>query len=261
MFSIQLKWKTLVAGGLLAILAGTAGAADWQVANVNVLRTSQAKNDPVLGTGTADQNLNVFQFEYFAGLKYGDIYVDAEVFDGQDVGGKSSGSFGGNSRTQNLIVLNPRLSLSKTFGVPLEFGPISDVSLISRFERGSYGNFESNNYGASLNFKVPGFMWFESGILHRDTNFYKDAWLWRSVLVSNPLELAGQKFHFNLLSLVNSTTTARNGTEIFLRPDFLWEIDAKGTFQAGIRYEMHRYQLDGSDYKRNTPFLMFKWNL
>jgi hypothetical protein len=77
--------------------------------------------------------------------------------------------------------------------------------------------------------------------------------------MSNPLPVAGQKFHFNLLSLVNGT--GGNGTEVFLRPELLWELDAKGSVQLGLRYELHRYKINGADYSRHSPNIMLKWNM
>jgi hypothetical protein len=258
-----LKAKQMVGITVFAVAtaawANTAGAADFQVANFNALYTTESKADPVLGTGTDNEHLKTYQFEYFAGFKYGDVYVDAEVFSGNNVGGAAAGSFGGNTSTQNLLVFNPGLSLGKVTGTPLEFGPISDVSLIARYERASYADFRSYNHGISLNFKVPGFSYFESGLLYRNTNFYHGKLLWRSVLISDPLPIAGQRLRFNLLSLINGTGV--NGTETFLRPELLWEIDSKGTFQAGLRYEMHRYKINSENYSRNTPTIMVKWNL
>ena len=59
----------------LAALAatGSALAAEFQVANLNALYTTRSKADPVLGTGTDDEKLKTYQFEYFAGFKYGDV--------------------------------------------------------------------------------------------------------------------------------------------------------------------------------------------
>lgn len=253
-------WVLAAASTTIAASASLAGAADFQVANFNALYTTESKADPVLGMGTKNENLKTYQFEYFGGFKYGDIYFDGEVYSGDNVGGTGSGSFGGNTSSQNLLVFNPRLSLGKiTTGQPLSFGPVSDISLIARYERASYADFRSYNHGISFNFNVPGFSYFESGLLYRNTNFYNGKLLWRSVLISDPFPIGGQRFHFNLLSLVNGTGS--NGTEVFLRPELLWEIDSKGTFQAGLRYEIHRYKMNGSDYSRYSPNLMIKWNL
>lgn len=250
--------RTAVAA-CLSGAAASAAAADFQVVSLSALHTRDAKADPVLGTGTDDERLTTYQFEYFGGFKYGDVYVDAEVFHGERVGGTGSGSFGGDSSFQQLMVFNPRLSLGKASGRDLALGPISDVSLIARYERASYADFRSYNHGISLNFKVPGFAYFESGILRRHTNFYRGEWLWRSVLMSKAIPVAGQTFHFNLLSLVNGA--GANGTEVFLRPELLWELDGKGAWQLGLRHEIHRYKLNGRDYSRHSPTLMVKWTL
>lgn len=250
--------RAIVVGALMSA-AAVAAAAEFQVASLTALYTKDAKADPVLGTGTEDGHLATYQFEYFGGYKYGDVYVDAEVFHGDSVGGAGAGSFGGNGSFQQLMVFNPRLSLGKLTGRDLAFGPVTDISLIARYERASYADFRSYNHGISLNFKVPGFAYFESGALRRNTNFYRGEWLWRSVLMSNALPIAGQTFHFNLLSLVNGT--GDNGTEVFLRPELLWELDNKGTWQLGLRSEMHRYKLNGKHYSRHSPSLMLKWTM
>lgn len=70
---------------------------------------------------------------------------------------------------------------------------------------------------------------------------------------------AGERRHFNLLSLVKRTGV--NGTEVFLCPERLWSIDAEGSFQAGLRYEIHRYKIERQDYSRNSPTLMAKWTM
>ncbi|MGZ5858655.1 MAG: hypothetical protein ACXWJK_15590 [Burkholderiaceae bacterium] len=128
-----------------------------------------------------------------------------------------------------------------------------------RDERASYADFRSYNHGISLNFNVPGLTYFESDILRRNTNFYHGELLWRSMLMSNAFPIAGQKVHFNLLSLVNGA--GDNGTEVFLRPELLWELDDKGAWQSGARHEIHRYKLSGQDYPRQSPGLMLEWTM
>ena len=253
------RGATLLAA--MALMSGAASAEDFSVNNLNYLVTNQAKPDGIYGYGTENEHLQTFQFEHFGGNSWGDLYVDAEVYDGKNVGTPFSQS----NDTQSLFVLNPRLSLSKITGHSFSVGPVSDVALIARWERGSYpdtDHFHSQNYGVSFNFNVAGFDYFESGILYRDTNFDKNTWLWRSVLLSKPLLVGGQKFHFNLLSLINGSTN--NGTEVFERGDLLWEIGGKSAYQLGLRLEYARYQnnpLASGTYKRFMPQLMFKYTL
>jgi nucleoside-specific outer membrane channel protein Tsx len=244
----------LVVAGLLS--SACASAEDFSVTSATLLYTSKSKADPVLGTGTSDEKLTTFQFEHFGGNAYGDIYIDAEVFNGKQVGGPASGSFGANTQNQSLIVFNPRLSMSKMTGNKFELGPISDVSLIARFERASYADFRSDNFGVSFNFKVPGVAYLESGILRRSTNFYSGKALWRTVWFA-PIDFGSSKVHFNGLLLVNGTDA--NGTEVFARPELLYQFDAKGAFQAGLRLEYHGYKIAGKDYSRTSPTVMGKW--
>ena len=244
----------LVVAGLLS--SACASAEDFSITSATLLYTNKAKADPVLGTGTSDEKLTTFQFEHFGGNAYGDIYIDAEVFNGKQVGGPASGSFGGNTQNQNLIVFNPRLSMSKMTGNKFELGPISDVSLIARFERASYADFRSDNFGISLNFKVPGFAYLESGILRRSTNFYSGKALWRTVWFA-PIDVGSSKVHLNGLLLVNGTDA--NGTEVFARPELLYQFDSNGAFQAGLRMEYHGYKIAGKDFHRTSPSVMAKW--
>ncbi len=88
--------------------------------------------------------------------------------------------------SQNLLVANTRLSLGKMTGKSFAYGPVTDVSLIARWDDASYADFRSRNYGLSLNFDVPGFVYFESGLLRRTTNYNDPNWLWRSYLISKP---------------------------------------------------------------------------
>lgn len=251
--------KMLLSAAVMSSVATPCLADDFNINVVSVMHTNQSKADPILGTGTTDKDLTTYQFEHFSTFKYGDIYLDAELYQGDDVGGEGAGSFGSKTDSQNLLVANPRLSLSKMTGKSFAYGPISDVSLIARWERASYADFRSRNYGLSLNFNVPGFNYFESGMLRRNTNYNSANWLWRSYLISKPWEIAGQQFNFTLLSLINGTD--HNGTEYFTRPEVLWHVDKAGAFQLGVRVETHHYEIQGERYERISPNIIFKWFL
>jgi hypothetical protein len=72
-------------------------------------------------------------------------------------------------------------------------------------------------------------------------------------------------YQFSIAAVYQFTTAADstkdNGTEVFLRPELLWELDDKGTWQLGLRAEMHRYKLNGQAYSRHSPSLMLKWTM
>jgi nucleoside-specific outer membrane channel protein Tsx len=234
----------------------------FSINQVEVFYTGLAKPDAVFGYGTTDHDLLTFQFEHFSFHSFGDIYVDAEVYQGRNVGDPYST----NNNWQSLLVLNPNFSLGKITKKKFALGPITDVSIVTRFERESYPDtqhFYTRNFGPSLNFKVPGFVWFESGFLARWDNINrKNTYLWRSVLLSKPLKLGTEKFNFNLLSLINGTRS--NGTSIFERADLLWEVPHYNRIQFGMRTEVENYSNDplsthGSRYKRVMPEAMIKY--
>ncbi|WP_285404924.1 hypothetical protein [Luteibacter sp. ME-Dv--P-043b] len=254
------RLATLAATAALAGLgASTAVAQNFALNNFNLMVTNEAKPDPIFGYGTPDRDLQMFQFEHFSTHDWGDVYFDAELYHGRDVGAP----FELGNDTQNLFVLNPRLSIGRLADTPIHWGPLSDLSVIARWESGSYPSndrFHSQNYGLSANFDVGGFAWFESGLLYRHTNFDRRTWLWRSVLLSKPIDIGGQAFHFNLLSLVNGSD--HQGTEVLERADVLWEAGHHSEVQLGFRLEYARYDhnpvASGGEYHRFTPFLMLK---
>jgi hypothetical protein len=235
----------------------------FSINQVEVLYTSAAKPDPVFGYGSSSHDLLTFQFEHFSFHNFGEIYVDAEVYQGRNVGTP----FSSNNNWQSLLVMNPYFSLDKITKLKWALGPITDVQIVARFERESYPDqehFFTRNFGPDLIFKVPGFVWFESGVLARYDNINKkNTYLWRSVLLSTPWKIASQRFNFNLLSLVNGTRL--NGTSIFERADFLWEVPHYPRIQFGTRVETENYANPNFDipitgrYKRVMPEGMIKY--
>lgn len=257
--------KAVAAGFMIAAsqlaFVGSASGADFAINSFSVLATNQAKPDAIFGYGTSNEKLMTYQFEHFSGHSWGDVYFDAEAYQGKNVGTP----FDKDKNFQSFLVLVPRLSLGKITGQDLSFGPISDVSLAARWDLGSYPSsnpFHSQNYGVALNFKVPGFSYFESGLYYRNTNYDKRTWLWRSVLLSEPVEIFAQRFHFNLLSLISGSE--RNGTIVYERGEALWEVGGKPAYQLGLRLEFETYKNDpvkGGTYRRWLPLLMFKYTL
>lgn len=229
--------------------------------SVYAMYTNQAKADTVYGYGTSTNDLLTFQFEHFSFHPWGDIYVDAETYQGRNVG--TPYSTGNN--WQSLLVMDPRLSLSKVTKKHIAYGPVSDVSLEARFERESYPDsphFWTRNFGIALNWKVPGFGYFASGVLDRYTNIdAKNTWFWRSVLLSKPGNIAHQHVYFNLLSFINGSGTHK--TEYWERGDFLWDVTKLQHVQAGIRLEYEHYSNNplspGHNYNRYLPELMLRY--
>ena len=256
----QSKKKQIVAA-LFAVAsiaaAGTVGAEDFSSTNIQLFATSRAKTDVFNGTGTANENLTVFRAEHYGTWKYGDNYIALDLFNGKQVGGATSGSFGANTNNQMFFVYQPRISLSKAANVNLGNGFVKDVYLSYRREQASYANFYSNNYGISVDLAVPGTVFFEQDFLVRHTNTDSGTkWLSRTVWLA-PFKVGSAGMHFDGLVLVRSTDNF--GTSILAQPDLLFDVLPKGQLQVGVRLEYARYKNPaGGTYSRTSPFLLAK---
>lgn len=248
---------------------GVSAAESWQNTNATAGYTTHSKFDPVFGTGTDDEKLTTVRLEHFGVHEYGDNYFFFDTYHGKNVGnfqGFGAGSFGEQTKEQYFAVWNPRLSLSKMTGANLSLGPIQDVYLAARIERGSYANFQADNFGVAFDLKVPGFSFFETDFYSRGASFTGDAGssgrnlFWRTFAML-PFEAAGMKFTWSPLVLVNFRRDERD-TTTFVQPD-LW-VKLSNHFDVGYRHEYARYSQTvsegGGTYSRSTPTLMGRWN-
>jgi len=222
--------------------------------------TNEAKQDPVMGTGTENKRLTSLRLEHFGIHAYGDNYFFADVLNGRDVGGGQAGSFGDDTDNQYAIVWNARLSLSKITGASFSAGPIEDLSLMYRLERASYANYRANMIGPSVNLKVPGFAWFQTSLLFDRQRFTgagpkeKDGHVFWHTYAILPFEVGGQKFSFAPLAWVNFSRGASK-TEVYMEPD-LWMKLGESPVDLGLRVQYHAYK----HYDRTSPTLMARWN-
>lgn len=246
---------SLLSLGLIA--AGAAQAEDFSLTDVQLLYTNKSKADAVNGTGTSDEKLTTVRIEHFGTHSLGDNYFSLDLFRGDEVGGASAGSFGGPARYQSFFVYMPRFSLSKLSGTPMQFGPLQDVGLTTRFEVASYGNYRAVAPGISLTWKVPGLAYLETAVYRRDSNFSNPHALLRVVWLA-PFAVGGMKFNADGLLLVSRPDNL--GTNVLFQPELRVALDAKARIEAGVRVEHARYTAGGVGYSRTTPNLMLRWN-
>lgn len=281
-------WRACTAGLLLGAIVGTAAQADenFQLNSVSLLGTTRAKPNAITGMGTNDGNELLAQFEHLGITNWGYFYFDLETFHGHGVGALPP--YGNNgSAAQMFANVTPSISLAKVLGRSFTLGPVSDISLIADARMGSYYQYQARGIGLSFNFYIPGFDWFESGLLTQNSTWNvepttfstntgknytldKNKWLWRTFLISKPIDWGNQRFHYTFFSFVNSTgngASNRHGTEYFVRNDLLWEIGGNSDYQVGIRYEYTRHQnsplinFGHNHYTSHVPYLMFKGTL
>lgn len=246
---------------LVLALPGLGQAAEvFQNTDVVLGYTNQGKSDPVFGTGTSDKNATSLRLEHFGIHNYGDNYFFIDTFDGKQVGGPASGSFGVDTQRQYQLVWNARASLSKISGNKVGFGVVDDVSLFYRMERASYANYAANMIGPSFNLKLPGFAWFQTSFLYDKQTFVgastddkKGHLFWHTYAIV-PFQIGDAKFTFSPLLWVNYTKGA-TGTETYIEPD-LWVKLGETNVDLGFRALYHRY----NNYSRTTPTVMARWN-
>lgn len=270
----------------VSILGTTSAHADehYHFSTITLAATHDDDPDPVTGLGTNSGNQFTAQFEHFGVTNWGYFYFDSETYIGHHVG--SLEPYGNNGAAfQTFANVTPGISLSKITGHSFTHGLLSDVSLIADVRAASYYHYAAGGIGLSLNFAVPGFDWFETGVLTQDSwwdvqpgtgnsNTGKDyrldkhKWLWRTYLISKPIDIGSQRFNYVLFSFINTSGNGdqnRHGIEYFVRNDFTWEIGGHSDYQVGVRFEYSQHAispiLGGNTFKRNVPYLIFKATL
>ncbi|WP_428422727.1 hypothetical protein [Methylibium sp.] len=258
----------------------------FQLTSLTFATTKSAKLNAVTGVGSESESLQTLQFEHFGVNRWGYLYFDLESYNGRHVGAIPVINDGGQAYDLFAIV-TPSLSLTKVTGTSFTFGPISDVSLIAMGRQASYYRYKTWGAGVSLNFAVPGFDWFESGVLTHDSSWNvepqtfatntgqnyrldKRRWMWRTLLISKPIDISSQRFNFNFFAIVNSTgngEVGKHGIEKFVRTELLWQIGGSSDHQLGVRYEYFRHKnslsngFGDNSYSSGAPYLMYKYTL
>jgi nucleoside-specific outer membrane channel protein Tsx len=257
---VEKSWLPALAF-LLAVSSASATEV-FQNTSVTAGYTTQSKDDPVFGTGTTDKKVTQLRFEHFGVNGIGDNYFFVDNIKGSQIGGSVAGSFGTPTDRQYVLVWNARASFSKLSGTKVELGPVSDVSLMYRMERGSYANYGANMVGPSLNLNVPGFAWFQTSFLLNKQDYLgasadakRGHMFWHNYAIL-PFEAAGVKFTFAPLLWVNFSKEAGVGRETYVEPD-LWAKLGETGADVGLRLQYHSYK----NYHRTTPTLMLRFNL
>ena len=204
----------LMGGGLLT----QAHAADWNNTSLWYLHG----NTYELG----DRERSILRIEHADGWKYGDNYLFFDVVDSNTVGTTLYGE------------VTPRFSLGKISGHDLSFGPVQDVLLTGSINAGS-NNYRAYLYGAAVDFKVPGFSYFQLNAYVRDdqnqpgtTWQITPVWLYQFNLGSLKFSLQG------FIDYAGTEGAAvRNllvAPRLWLDLGSLW--DAPGHLEVGVEY-------------------------
>jgi hypothetical protein len=106
----------VVIGIALTIGAAFARAEDSSLTDLQLMFSTESKDDPGNGTGTSNKDLTFLRAEHYGTWSYGNNYIDLDLFMGDQVGGKGAGSFGRDASRQYYFLYEPRISLGKLLG-------------------------------------------------------------------------------------------------------------------------------------------------
>jgi len=120
----------MAAAACLLAMANPASAADWSDTTISVKHGNKFTEPG----GPQKIEKTIYEFVHVSGDKLGKNLVVGQVL----ASGSNDPAAGGGTGAQEFFGLYRRtLSLSKLTGSKLAFGPVKDVSLVGRFDRGT----------------------------------------------------------------------------------------------------------------------------
>lgn len=158
-----------------------AGAAHGQTAGFENVQTSvqyawatSSSEDKVLGYGAASNRLETLRFHHENRWALGNSSILYDLLrSDKPLGGPVFGpddpanyAYGDGNRT-SFGVAEVELTTSKMFGWPGPGGPVKDIGLSGRIERGGYYKFRAAEIGPRVHLDVPGFDSFKLAAWYR----------------------------------------------------------------------------------------------
>lgn len=137
------------------------GQEDYLNTAVQYAYSWDSDNDFIIGYGSDSGDRHQFRGEHQQTWKYGTLYAFGDVINsGSNLGGERDFGFlccGDGKDTEWFGLINGTISLARVLDKPLNLGPIKDIGLEGRVERGSFFGYEGAAIGASVDLDVPGF--------------------------------------------------------------------------------------------------------
>ncbi|WP_085315442.1 hypothetical protein [Derxia lacustris] len=246
----------------IATLPGLAAAENYSESAVSLGYSWNDKPDWVTGTGSTSKERATLRLEHYGSNVIGDNYFSLDIYNSDArLGSPDNGS---GSKNENFFTWNAHYSGSKITGSKLEFGPISDVALMSRVISSSYDKYRQGALGLSLYWKVPGLSTLETSVLRfRDDGDTPDTYgwgtLWRTYYYA-PF----QAFGLNWMTdgyLHFKQDKAKN--RLYFEPQIYASFGPKDALALGLRLEFDKVTgkatLDGQHDSRFTTSVVGKW--
>jgi len=122
-----MKFRLVACAAALAATSSAALAADWSDTSISY-RYSSKFSEPAIDQDIAK---NIVGLTHVSGYKYGSNFFNVDIL-------KSDKNDPANNSTEGAqevyVVYNHQLSINKTFGTKLAFGPVNDIALSTGFD-------------------------------------------------------------------------------------------------------------------------------
>ncbi|KZZ61576.1 hypothetical protein A3762_14160 [Oleiphilus sp. HI0125] len=237
----QLKTLASAAALSAAVVAAPAQAEQfWADNSITVLHSADYLN--AFNTAEKEtQEITVMTLEHVSGHSWGDVFTFVDRLN-------NKGSTAPNNET--YAELSPRISLGKTTGSDLSFGPIKDVLLAGTYEFSSNSfdvgapdelGFSQDNYlyGVGLDWELPGFAFFQTQVFYADNENTKDD-VQLTVVYGVPFAVAGVDFMFD--GYIDwSSAEADHASDFHFNPQLRADVGkfmgiTKSKLEVGIEY-------------------------
>lgn len=235
-----MNFKLLVFVGFL-VCNDSLLAADWSSTYITYLNGT---GFVMPGDDSGDISYDTITIENASGLKYGDTFF---FFDITDTDSDNVGIYG---------EIAPRLSSSKIFDYKWN-GFVTDILLASQLNFAT-GTRRVELYGIGLDFKIPGFDFFQANFYRRDNKSVKG--------VSEQLTLAWQSSFELGVPLVFAgflDYASKEGDEVeanlLTQPQLMWMV--MKNLGVGIEYLYWQNKFGVEDLDESVTQLLVKWTL
>lgn len=273
---------------LLSCLAPVAAqAADWSDTEI-MLNTGSKFREPFNPYGAkgldrpaandTDVSKDYLTLQHASGHAYGRNFFFVDILrsrkdDAADTGGSDNGEVYSEGYTS--------LSLSKLTGTKLEFGPVADLLLTAGYNWGAKSSGANPRVwllGATVDFKVPGFIFFnvdvttyndkgrfEGGPSVSDTTYQiAPSWLAKFSLGPTNWVFTGHVDFIGKRCLADGSCAGR-ASEILAQPELRMDVGQfvgkKETVYLGIKYNYWRNKFGYDGLTEHNPQLQLNWKL
>ncbi len=281
----QKNIKTALAAGLLSlVLPMAAQAADWSDTEILLNYGTKFREpfNPYAALSPTQPWLNdtdvtkmYLTLQHASGYKYGRNFFFVDIINSKknDPAGGSYGEIYSEGYTS--------LSLSKTTGTKMEFGPIADLNITGGYNYGAKSNGANPRVfliGGTVDFKVPGFIFlnvdittyndksrFDGGPSVSDLTYQvSPSWLSKFALGPTHWVFTGHVDFIGQRCLSDGSCTGR-ASEILAQPELRMDVGQfagkSETVYLGVKWNWWRNKYGWDGVNENNPQLQLSWKL